>query len=614
MEKPKRASTATSTKDKKEKKTKEKSVSKSTKTLTSTLEAKTKVKVKTNKSKSNGNKGDVDSFKSSSSSSANSSSSSSVSNSNNISSNLIDSSSLSRRSSLFNKSSATPSKKRKKLTPTQPSNREIKSLKEQIEDARQEIKKNELKIPQLEKKLAKITADLKKLNNCNIFKIGSNNNGNSNISLVGGSIELESGAYFSLLDQQAALKEEIEYIKSGKELKEFEEQVASLDLDKFQAADVENKISFRQNDVNTFVDFDISSKRRRRVVKPNKIQIEDINKDELFVDEEAPFMETADDEVVNEDNKNDNVKTNEIKTNDVKLNEIKTKTSTNKNDDKINEKQVVQNNYTPLKDVDSLTDQDLFSQDIKSNELKLLKKKPEMRRMNKYFDKLTDQNLLIPQTTNKFICSTCDLPLTHSEEEAILTCPRCASFSRHIDTSNNMAQFNNPTKAPNNERWNESFNQILSHFKIETWVLIPLEDLEFIRERARILGLSTDHISITNIVDILKKEKKKSTYKNIVQVYSILNGVPVPPMPLSLENEFKQAFKLLQAPWEKHKGKRKTFTYHHLTFKKLCKRLKHEEFLPFIDVARSTKSLMEQEKIWEKMCGELNWTYENDLY
>jgi hypothetical protein len=86
-------------------------------------------------------------------------------------------------------------------------------------------------------------------------------------------------------------------------------------------------------------------------------------------------------------------------------------------------------------------------------------------------------------------------------------------------------------------------------------------------------------------------------------------------MSKEVKHEFLQAFKLLQNPWLKYKGNRKNFLSHPLVFKKLCRRLGYKQYIPFIDIVKSTKNLIIQEKIWEKMCTlDLGWEYECDLH
>jgi hypothetical protein len=223
-----------------------------------------------------------------------------------------------------------------------------------------------------------------------------------------------------------------------------------------------------------------------------------------------------------------------------------------------------------------------------------------------------------PNMANKQICSTCQVPFEQDEETGTLICEQCSCIMPYIDTSNNSGQSMYAPKPHNHFlKHIQQFDIFLKKFDPTTWILIEDDVLKEITDHVNMYnrtGRVREFISSAEIDSILRKKHKSELYSYVIQIFSQLNNIHVPQMTKEIKQKFQQILKKLEIPWDNHRGTRTKFFVPAFLFKKLCRILKHSEFIPFIDIVKSTKNSFAQEVIWERICKELNFDYVRDCH
>lgn len=116
-------------------------------------------------------------------------------------------------------------------------------------------------------------------------------------------------------------------------------------------------------------------------------------------------------------------------------------------------------------------------------------------------------------------------------------------------------------------------------------------------------------LSYSRVKDILKKLKSNKYYEHIPHIIHRLNGMQMPHLSPELEERLKNMFKMIQTPFLKHSPLRKNFLSYSYVIHKFLQLLEEDEFLPCFQLLKSRDKLSEQDKIWKKICEELDWQY-----
>jgi hypothetical protein len=109
---------------------------------------------------------------------------------------------------------------------------------------------------------------------------------------------------------------------------------------------------------------------------------------------------------------------------------------------------------------------------------------------------------------------------------------------------------------------------------------------------------------------ILKKLKLNRYYEHLVHLLSKLTGIDIPHLDPEVEERIRVMFKLVQPAFLKHAPKsRKNFLSYNYVLSKFVQLLERDEYLPHFSILKSRDKLHEQDKIWARICAELNWQF-----
>jgi hypothetical protein len=203
--------------------------------------------------------------------------------------------------------------------------------------------------------------------------------------------------------------------------------------------------------------------------------------------------------------------------------------------------------------------------------------------------------------------------LIPQDEEGVLICNnlQCCKFVTYIVDSNKPSN-----KEPPNEvsytayiRLNH-FKEILSQFQAKETTQIPEEVIENIRARIKKERITNmKEINYDKMRDILRKLNYNKYFEHIQYINSLF-GVKPPIMNEELHETLCVLFIEIQKPWAVHCPPNRTnFFNYTYTLYQLCVLLDQTQYLPYIPMMKDREKQLEQDMIWKKVCGDLDWEY-----
>jgi len=109
---------------------------------------------------------------------------------------------------------------------------------------------------------------------------------------------------------------------------------------------------------------------------------------------------------------------------------------------------------------------------------------------------------------------------------------------------------------------------------------------------------------------ILKKLQLTQYYEHTTYIISKLSGIPPPTISRETEEKIRLMFRQIQPSFEKHCPKDRTnFLSYSYVLHKLFQLLELDDFVKYFPLLKSREKLKHQDKIWEKICDDLNWDY-----
>jgi len=240
----------------------------------------------------------------------------------------------------------------------------------------------------------------------------------------------------------------------------------------------------------------------------------------------------------------------------------------------------------------------------------------QSKNMYQKYWKNVNNDFLNPQdyVVSSDICQSCHRgELVPQDEDGVLICnnQQCGKFIPYIVDSSKP---NN--KEPPNEvsytayiRLNH-FKEILSQFQAKETTQIPDEVIEAIR--ARIKKERIEDMTLINydkMREILRKLGFNKYFEHIQYINSMF-GIKPPIMNEELHETLCVLFIEIQKPWAIHcPANRTNFFNYTYTLHQLCVLLDQTQYLPYIPMMKDREKQLEQDMIWKKVCGELDWEF-----
>ena len=157
----------------------------------------------------------------------------------------------------------------------------------------------------------------------------------------------------------------------------------------------------------------------------------------------------------------------------------------------------------------------------------------------------------------------------------------------------------------------DHFKEVLSQFQGKEGRDIPMFVIDHVRDNLpeTLEGLSdTEGILLTR--SILHKSDSSKYNENAHMIWSMVSGRQPPYIPRLIEDKLIRYFKAVVRVYEAHKGsKRSSFMNHYYVLYKLLHLMKETELLPYIPLLRTKQRIREHDRIWKKVCEDLDWEF-----
>ena len=209
------------------------------------------------------------------------------------------------------------------------------------------------------------------------------------------------------------------------------------------------------------------------------------------------------------------------------------------------------------------------------------------------------------------ICKFCRKgEMIYVESEGISICNNCSKTMKYL-IENEKPSYKEPPKEVcfyAYKRINH-LREILAQFQAKESTHIPDEVFENIKNQVKKERIELKDLSNKKAKEILKNLGYNKYYEHIPYIKDKL-GIKPPVMTPELEDTLCNLFMDIQAPYAKFcPDDRVNFLNYYYTVYKLCELLDQTEFLPFFPMLKDREKRIEQDEIWKKICGELDWEF-----
>ena len=157
----------------------------------------------------------------------------------------------------------------------------------------------------------------------------------------------------------------------------------------------------------------------------------------------------------------------------------------------------------------------------------------------------------------------------------------------------------------------DHFKEVLNQFQGKEMRDIPDKVIQCIRQR---LPDNLEHISDQtgiNITRIILRQSKMTKYsENAHYIWALASNRQPPYIKKLVEDKLIRYFKAIVQVYEPLKGdKRNSFMNYYYVLYKLLHLMKEYELLPYIPLLRTKQRIREHDRMWFRICLELDWSY-----
>jgi DNA-directed RNA polymerase subunit RPC12/RpoP len=210
-----------------------------------------------------------------------------------------------------------------------------------------------------------------------------------------------------------------------------------------------------------------------------------------------------------------------------------------------------------------------------------------------------------------FVCDACGEDMKISVNDATVSCPECG-FHKLILMDSDKPSYKDPPREVSYYAYKRinHFNEWLAQFQAKESTEIPEEVFENIQGQIKKERIQPSSLNRSKIREILKKLKYNSYYEHVPHILSRLNGHTAPVMDRETEEKLRYLFKEIQPSFQKHcPADRSNFLSYSYVLYKLCELLELDDFLHCFPLLKNRDKLYAQDKIWEKICKDLQWEF-----
>jgi hypothetical protein len=226
-------------------------------------------------------------------------------------------------------------------------------------------------------------------------------------------------------------------------------------------------------------------------------------------------------------------------------------------------------------------------------------------------DTLQNENAVASSiTANYGNCAICSAEMFLNE--TYLDCPECG-YRDIILVDSEKPSYKDPPREMSYYAYKKinHLNEWLAQFQAkETTEIAPavLEQIRTELRKERITDMSK--LKPSKLKEVIKKLKLNRCYDHVAHILNRLNGISAPVLSREVEEKLRFMFKEIQFSFVKHcPKKRSNFLSYSFVLYKFCELLELDEYLPCFPLLKSREKLYMQDKIWKKICEDMNWEF-----
>jgi Zn finger protein HypA/HybF involved in hydrogenase expression len=207
-------------------------------------------------------------------------------------------------------------------------------------------------------------------------------------------------------------------------------------------------------------------------------------------------------------------------------------------------------------------------------------------------------------------CPVCDTEMFFNE--TFLDCSECG-YREYILIDSEKPSYKDPPREMSYYAYKKinHLNEWLAQFQAKETTEIPAAVLDQIKtelRKERITDMSK--LKVSKLKEVLKKLKLSRCYDHVAHILNRLNGISAPVLSREVEEKLRFMFKEIQFSFVKHcPKKRSNFLSYSFVLYKFCELLELDEYLPCFPLLKSREKLYMQDKIWQKICEDLDWEF-----
>jgi hypothetical protein len=215
------------------------------------------------------------------------------------------------------------------------------------------------------------------------------------------------------------------------------------------------------------------------------------------------------------------------------------------------------------------------------------------------------------------MCEKCEIEKTYFGGLGEYVCEECGEVEM-IMTETEKQSYNEPIPDRPGYPYKRinHFSEWLSQFQAKESVDIPDEVYneilsELLKSKFKDKKkLARPFFKRSFMRKILKKLGYQQYYEHTMHIISKLSNVPPPTISRETEDTFREMFKQIQEPFDRHCPKtRVNFLSYSYVLHKFCELLELDEFIKCFPLLKSRDKLRQQDKMWENMCDDLRWQF-----
>lgn len=211
------------------------------------------------------------------------------------------------------------------------------------------------------------------------------------------------------------------------------------------------------------------------------------------------------------------------------------------------------------------------------------------------------------------VCQKCNVPMIVLATEALLGCPKCSNTRLYIQATSSRIAYGEEVEFANfSYKRQNHFQEWLNTFQAKESTEVPEDILELVMNHLYTYKKVTKIKLITQkkVREVLKDLSLRKYYDHCAQIVArITNQLPPRMTPFQAE-QVKLMFSAIQGPFNIHcPPERTNFLSYGYCLYKFCELLGYDEFLPCFPLLKGKDKLAAMDKIWKKICMELDWQF-----